>query len=213
LEEKLNTFSKRIHQRIDNLKFLQKVEKLSKTSTRDGSLEFFWRTASNGIMKEIYFSPLKMTELQKCLVDVLIEFFKGKAITDWTYISLREIENFLRDVNDVPAFLLETVPEELFYSWVGQLIYEVMESTTQWSEKPRIWNDLSQIEKIKETKVVLREIIGFKVELIELLEEGVISINWDGPVSAPIQNSIALFVREVLRKELGNPELEILLET
>gem|GEM_PF-4810136 len=154
-----------------------------------------------------------MTELQKCLVDVLIEFFKGKAITDWTYISLREIENFLRDVNDVPAFLLETVPEELFYSWVGQLIYEVMESTTQWSEKPRIWNDLSQIEKIKETKVVLREIIGFKVELIELLEEGVISINWDGPVSAPIQNSIALFVREVLRKELGNPELEILLET
>ena len=161
-------------------------------------------------MEEVYFSPLRMTDLEKCLVDVLIEFYQGKNISKWAQVSFRELENYLRDSNDREAFPPEMVKEELFYSWVGQLIYEVLISITRWSERPQNWKKLSQVEKIKGIQAILSSQIS-KIELIDLAENE-ITISLE-TASAPIQKSQALFIRDLLRREFARPNIEILLES
>jgi hypothetical protein len=210
LEEKLNTFSNRIQQRIGNYKYCLEKSDLGHFITRDGSVEFFWRAAPDGVMEEVYFSPLRMTDLEKCLIDVIIEFFQGKNISKWAQVSFREIENFLRDSNDKEAFPPEMVNEELLYSWVGQLIYEVLINIARWSEGPQMWENLSQVEKIKGIQSILRAQIP-KIELIDLAENEItISL---ARTSATIQKSLALFTRELLRREFGHPKIEIILES
>jgi len=208
-----------MQKRLDNLNYCREKSpssELTKMLTRDESLEMFWLAASNGKVIEAYYSPKRINEHQKCLLDVLIEFFKGKVISKWAYVSYREIESFLRDNNDSPAFPADMAQEDLFYSWVGQFIYAVLENLTQWSEKPRGWENFSQLEKIKEIKLILSEKIDpwFRATLIDLEgDEAVISLKRDGLLSAPIENALALFIRDALRRELGAPQIEILLET
>lgn len=151
-----------------------------------------------------------MTDLEKCLIDVIIEFFQGKNISTWAQVSFREIENYLRDSNDKEAFPPEMANEELFYSWVGQLIYEVLISIAHWSNDPQNWKNLSQVEKIKGIQSILSAQIP-KIELIDLAENEItISLV---TASAPIQKSLALFTRELLRREFAHPNIEILLES
>ncbi|TDJ03931.1 MAG: hypothetical protein E2O68_09145 [Deltaproteobacteria bacterium] len=154
-----------------------------------------------------------MPELEKCLVDVLIEFYQGKPITKWAYVSLREIENYLRDVNTGMAFPPEMAQEDLFYSWVGQLIYEVLTSMAHCSKSPQNWDELSQVERIKKVQSILEGQL-LKTELIDLVgNEATISLRMEGEVFAPIQNALALYIRDLLRRELAHSELEILLES
>ena len=173
-------------------------------------MEFFWRAAPDGVMEEVYFSPLRMSELEECLLDVVIEFYQGNSLNKWAHVSFREIENFLRDMNTIPAFPSEMAQKDLFYTWIGQLVYEGLIKLTHWSEETPKWDELPQIERIKSIQSILSGQL-LKIELVDLTgNELTISLDL---FSAPIQNSVALFARDLLRKELGCQDLEIILET
>lgn len=98
--------------------------KATATIKNESVVELFGIIDQNQVPPQI--SALKYTtELTGealAMVDVMVEFSNGKDIKDIDSLGLREIENFLRDSNTVPAFsggipkyypLFETIKNEL----------------------------------------------------------------------------------------------------
>ncbi len=78
-----------------------------------------------------------LSEANLVMLDVLIEFATGKDITNITSISLREIDNYLRDNNSEPAFSNNgTALFPLFDSSI-KLLSKVLETENQNSSQEK----------------------------------------------------------------------------
>jgi hypothetical protein len=208
-EKNLNTYSNRIKERSNNLKFCLKkgAEGFNTSPTREGLLDFVWNVEG-----ETWFIPKNLDTFEMGIVDVLLDFFnKGRIFN----LSTREIENYLRDENHIKAIPESEISEKLLESWIRELIKGYYSCNVPQREFQGDFAKLDLIQKIKAVKELLKE-VHFKKVNVDLVDieypELVFKLETNQLVERPTLEGFSAFLQAYLRRYFKNEELVVQIE-
>lgn len=208
-EKNLNTYSNRIKERSNNLKFCLKTgaEGLNTSPTREGLLDFVWNVEG-----DTWFIPKNLDKFEMGIVDVLLDFFNQGRIFN---LSTREIENYLRDENHIRAIPESEISEKLIESWIRDLV----KGHYSCNVAQRIFQgDFAQLDLIQRIKAVkeLLKALNFNRVNVDLVDieypELVFKIEANQLVERPNLEGFLAFWQEYLRQYFKNEELVVQIE-
>lgn len=208
-EKNLNIYSNRIQERANNLKYCHNIREgiVKYLPTQEGSFDFVWN-----VEEGVRFIPKNLEQMEMAIVDVLIDFFnRGRVFS----LSLREVENYLRDENHQRAFPESLISEKLFNGWIRDLIKGFYSCIVPQRIFEGSFDNLDLLQKIKAIKQLLETLPlnRIKVELVEVeypelvfkveVQELVEGFNLDGFLG---------FWQEYLRQYFKKEELIVQIE-
>lgn len=208
-EKNLNTYSNRIKERANNLKYCLNpgTKGFTTTLTKEGLLEFVWNVEG-----KTWFIPKNLDNFEIGIVDVLLDFFNRGRIFN---LSTREIENYLRDENHIRAIPDSKLSEKLLESWIRDLIKGYYSCNVPQREFQGDFTKLDLIPRIKAVKELLKN-LNFnevKVDLVDIeYPELVFKVEANQVIERPALEGFSAFWQEYLRGYFKNVELVVQIE-
>ncbi len=208
-EKNLNTYSNRINERANNLKYClnRGTEGFISTLTKEGLLEFVWNVEG-----KTWFIPQNLDNFEMGIVDVLLDFFNGGRIFN---LSTREIENYLRDENHIRAIPESKISEKLLESWIRDLIKGYYSCNVPQREFREDFAELDLIPRIKAVKELLKNLNlnEVKVDLVDIeYPELIFKVETNQVIERPALEGFSAFWQEYLRRYFKNEELLVQIE-
>ena len=191
------------------------------------SVQFVGQSDSRGCITSLHHNSSSLKDYRLAILDVFVELSLQKKRYALFNVTLREIENYLRDQNHLPSFpwpsgrhhhrsLLSWPGEwsEIFSREVGIALSRNLTSDAQ--ETPtNAYTSLTLVEKIKAVEKALdariRPILELDQGSIEFIDikKDLLILSFGGRCEQcpSSQGGTLQFVEEILRRELQNPKL------
>ena len=225
--------SERLEKRKNDLKHFCLKEKLKDIPFQDekyffageilsknGSiLSFVGQGCEDGSLKKMHFwGDLPVFDL--VLFDVFMEISLGKDFKEISKITLREVENYLRDVNHRPSFSVAEFEESFFDSLKEGLMEQLLLSGLVHYESNFDFEALPLIKKLGLLQKIIYDRVspylenwGIEIELAYFRENKLIcSLKGPSLDKDLIKKSLGSFVQKALAKNLVSRKLNVFLE-
>jgi Fe-S cluster biogenesis protein NfuA len=193
-----------------------------------------WGQVSKDLTLGLVRYQTDLSGLPLAFIDVLVELCQGKKRLEILKITAREVENYLRDRNDLEAYNKSDLNEDQLLTTVSQLIFEMNRIISDFVSERELspetavepfaalsdpFQELTLVDRIKAVNALLALYIRPTLE-----RDGgdIILVNIDGvniylsflgncgecPSSAN-QGGTIKFVSEVLKEKLSEPEINV----
>lgn len=208
-EKNLNTYSNRIKERANNLKYCLNsgADGFITSPTKEGLLEFVWNVEG-----ETWFIPKNLETFEMGIVDVLLDFFNRGRIFN---LSTREIENYLRDENHIRAIPESKISEKLLESWIRDLIKGYYSCNVPQRVFQGDFAKLDLIPRIRALKELLKNLNFNKVnvDLVDIeYPELIFKVETNHLIERPALEGFSAFWQEYLRRYFKNEGLVVQIE-
>jgi len=164
-----------------------------------------------GCLNKVYYQT-NLTEVDLGFLEALFHLLQGKKRRELLQLSMREVENFMRDVNHLPAYPPEQAPKEEIWRVIDGIIKAVNKSfaTNELIGMNGDYQQLSLVDRIKATEAVFDKAVrpalmqdGGDIQLVNIVDDKVFVSFQGNCVDCPSSQGATLeFVSEAVKKHL-----------
>lgn len=215
--------SNRLKKRANELKYWSDQEQAGRVVEGfiQGYVVKIWlQITATGVVENVHFTS-KLSPEKLAFIDVLLEFCIGKDQKTLSELSIREIENYCRDENHLPAINDEVFLEESrkLLENVKNNVYNFSSLETKFDFDPaisafrnyRLVDKIQILERLFDQKVrpVLKKDGGNLI--LEEVDDQVITVRFEGNCgSCPSSEHGTLdFIQKTLQENLFDQSLEV----